>query len=1195
MKIKFTILFALLSSVAVAQNTTDFWQDVPTSNLTPSEKSGKELNLRHARHLQLSLAAMRAHLYQAPDENTATAKRKPHYVALPMPDGTMETFVVEISSVMMPELAARYPAIQSFKARSINNKDITARLDVSPYNFHAMIEREGRTIIIDPTVWTNGELYDAYYEDEVTPTATASCGTANADHLKETENPNNLGIQTRDANAAKLDLRTFRIAISTTGEYAQQFGGTIPAVLASINTALNRLNQMYEREVGIRFLLANNNDRLISLDPATDPYTNSDKGLSLVGQQVSVFASTFRIPFTDYELGHVFTANCTDVGGVVSGLACSTGRAAGVTCFPNTNIEITAVRTFAHEVGHQFTASHTFDQCPNNEDQLSPATAYETGCGRTIMSYADNPIAYFHNSSLQQIISYTRSGTASNCASTISVQNTEPEITIPYQNGFYIPIETPFELTGSATDADNDALLYTWEQFDPEAPLFRVVPPMQVPNRVFPALSSLVSGIPIFQEDLPDTTRDLTFRFTVRDNHPQAGASVWKELKFKSTKDAGPFVVKFPNDDTTKLIAGSYANVQWDVANTDKALVNCQIVNIRLSTDGGVTYPILLAQSVANTGSAQVAVPAITTNRARIRVDAADNVFFDISNEDFQIFPATQAGFTVNASPRTILRQCLPAPVQFTINTASILAFNAPVTFTLEGSLPGDAIVAFSKNPVAPGESTTLTITFNRQIESTFDLQIKATAQNGGTQTVPIRFTTISNDFSDLVTLSPLNGQSDIGLTTAFSWKRSAEATAYDFELATSPTFGTTVIASVNSVKDTFYTPNQIQLDENRLYYWRIRPINECGAGAFIEPSVFHTSTIQCNQVASTNVPINISGSGLPAINSTINITTQGVINDLNVPLIRLRYSPVKSIRVSLISPAGTEVTLYDQSCGNTFRFETGFDDEAPGAMVCPPDDKLVVRPSQALSAFKGQNTAGTWTLRTKVVTGGFGDGGSLEAWNLEFCSNLTLQNPFLVKNDTLRVPPGKTNTYTKNELEVGDNDNNASQLKYILLTLPQHGSLTRSGVTLKIGDTFTQQEVTAFLLKYTHNGDNATSDSFSFVVEDGTGGWLSTKRAPIKIDVNATVGVNDILEDNAISVFPNPTRDMLNIQFEKTPKGSLIASLYNVQGQEVLRQGFENAANVLQINTSQLASGMYFLTLRTAEGIATKKVSVQR
>ncbi|MEV0155692.1 M12 family metallo-peptidase [Micromonospora sp. NPDC050686] len=276
--------------------------------------------------------------------------------------------------------------------------------------------------------------------------------------------------------------------------------------------------------------------------------------------------------------------------------------------------------------------------------------------------------------------------------------NHAPVVTVP--DTVTIPVRTPFALTGSATDADGDPLTYLWEQNDRGAtagtalvnntktngPLFRVfseaayVSPTDTlkyhspglnavttdSTRVFPDLRQILAGntnaktgacpaappapttlsaelVDCYSEFLPTAAwvgfandRTLHFKLTARDGRPGGGGLGSADVAVVLAPGAGPFLVTSQGS-ASVLDGGSTQTVTWDVAGTDAAPVNAGQVKISLSADGGLTFPYVLAERTANTGSATVTVPNVATSRARIKIEAVGNVFFDVNDADLTI------------------------------------------------------------------------------------------------------------------------------------------------------------------------------------------------------------------------------------------------------------------------------------------------------------------------------------------------------------------------------------------------------------------------------------------------------------------------------------------------------------------------------------------------------------------------------
>ena len=1222
MKYFFTFLIVAIGILpTMAQG--NYWQDFNEASIILPQRSEVDITANEYRTLSLDFPALKTELKQAPMEFTAEAASNPLRLYLPLPNGEMELMEVVESPVMASELAAKFPSIKSFIARSATNKLTSARFDISPLGFNAIISTPEGKALISPYATEQTRFYLSYFVRnlEVDPSLipALSCGydDFDAEEVLDMEQQEALSEQTNLSfrNNDVVPLRTYRLALACTGEYGTAKGGTVEAVMATFNTAANLINQIFQLEFSARFELIPGNELLVFLNPSTDPYANANVGAALLGQNTAAITSI--IPFSEFDIGHVFTMACTDVGGIAGGTICSANKARGVTCH-YTGLNYIVTQVMAHEIGHQFSCGHSWNNCPPSLDQLSSGNAFEPGSGSTIMSYqgscgsANNipgpPGVYYNIGSLEDFIFFSRQGGGSTCGESIATENHQPVINLPYEDGFWIPLSTPFELDAPAEDIDGDVLTYCWEQYDLgpnvnlgepilNSPLFRSHPPAEESNRIFPQMFKIVNNTFDIYEVLPDYERDLTFRITVRDNNPDFGGAVWEQVAFKSDGTSGPFSVLSPSVGGESWKVGEYQEVTWDVSNTDNNRVRCYYVNVKLSTDGGFTYPYTLLENTPNDGSAFVTVPDILSNEARIRVEAANNIFFDISDEDFSIEEATEPGYTVDLNPTALPLYCYPGdPINISINTGSILDYEGELSLELLGDLPANASAAFENTTLIPGESTNLIIEFDNFIgRDTFDLQVQATAEDLPAALRELRIIVLSNDFSALELLTPENGTSGIVLSTSFSWTDIDNASSYDIEIASKADFSAAHIIEVaTGLTDPTYTPENL-FEENTIYYWRVRPVNDCGPDSFLAPFAFQTSTVDCLPNEPLDLPIALPNN--PTVRSSkIFVPNNGIISDVNLTDIEITYNPVNSLEISLISPAGTEVLLYDNNCLNTGLIALGFDDEALTGIQCPPISGNPTIPENPLSAFDGENTMGEWELKVRIVNSGFG-GGSINSWNLEFCASITLAPPTLIRNETLVTPPGVQNTITYDYLEVDDPNSAAHELVYTILQAPQHGELFRTSdpEPLQAGEQFTQETINSWNLSYVHDGSEATTDNFHFIVENAEGGWIPAQTFNIEIDEGVTVGTADGHLDNIVSLFPNPAKDEVSITFEKAVEGDLMVQILNVQGQEVRQQQFAGAGNQVQLSTASLANGIYFMTIAIDGEKITRKLAIQR
>jgi hypothetical protein len=701
------VLGMLVSSVAWGGPTEAYWHDDASRN--PSSDAPHPTQFRA---LSLDTAGVARYLKDAHERGIATS------IALPQPDGGFADFMVVDSGTLPAELQQKYPDILSFKGSDAQGRPV--RLDVSPMGFQAMVFDPAGIWVVRPEVLGAGTAYLSFKRAGLEVPG----GTGRCEVHESTIDPAGRNLApTEPMTQTGINHRVYRAAVAANHQYiAAVGGGTVAGGLSATVVAVNRVTQVYETELSIQLTLVPNNDLIMYASATGDPFGSN--GTGVIGTSTTVINGV--IGAANYDIGHVFTTGSGGVAGL--GVVCGGAKGRGTTGLPNPIGDAFYIDFVAHEMGHQFGADHPFNGTVGNcsGSNRNGPTAYEPGSGSTIMGYAGicgaddlqpHSDPFFHATSLQEINSYTNAG--GNCSANTVNDNHAPVIDVGNLTGGYIiPKSTPFYLSGSATDPDEgDTVTYSWEEWDlgpavplsagdnGSSPIFRAWPPTVSGARIFPKLSTLLTGVALKGETLPTTTRALKFRLTARDQRPAQGTTQSADITINVTSTAGPFQVTAPNT-AVSWAQGSAQTVTWDVANTVSAPVNCVSVDIALSADGGYTFPYDLATGIFNSGSASITVPVIATTQARVSVTCVDNIFFDISNANFTIPPAVGT-FTVGGNVTGLAGNGLA--LQLNGGNDIAIAVNGAFTFPTAAADGTVYTVTASTSPTNPAQTCTVT------------------------------------------------------------------------------------------------------------------------------------------------------------------------------------------------------------------------------------------------------------------------------------------------------------------------------------------------------------------------------------------------------------------------------------------------------------------------------------------------------
>jgi gliding motility-associated-like protein len=1025
-KLRSFLLFSIFTICYGAAQTNPIWTETTSANLLLFQKNAKTTKQTNERIYKLDLKALKGLLQYSQNNNRRAFKKSDILIPFPNKKGKFQTYKVVEVSTLAPELQKKYPNIKSYRGISNDSLQTKITFSLSTLGLHFMkFQKNGNSEFIDP--YTKDAItYKVYTKSDLDfDSVKKECQV-----LEET-----LQTEPQRRVASKLSThagvsRVFKLALSCTGEYAEWHltNQGIPetatdiikkeTVLAAMNTSMTRLNGIFENELALTMQLVANTDELIFLDPDTDGYTGNND-FQLINE-VQTRCDTI-IGTENYDIGHLFNTGYSGLAQLNS--PCTLSKARGVSGLSPALGDSFDVDFVAHEMGHQFGATHTFNNsCGNNIYTISSA---EPGSGSTIMAYTgicspnvqSNSDDYFHGISLQQMYYNINFGN-SQCAEQTTIVNAVPTASAGLD--YTIPASTPFVLKGEGTSSTGN-MTYTWEQIDTEVaimpplatntagPLFRTLKGTSDSERHFPKITTTILGSTgTTWEQLPSVSRTLNFRLTTRDNGIPYGQFDIDDTKITVLTTDEAF--KVTSQETSETFDGGVSNtITWQVAETNLPPFNVNFVNILLSTDGGLTYTTTLASNIPNNGSHNIIVPNIATTQARIKVEAVDNIFYNINASDIVI---EKSKFIMNFAENEA-QTCVPSDAVYQIEYKTFEDFNETTTFSVSNLPQGTSAVFNPETATADGTMVTLTITNISNASNGIHHPLVTASSLSEEKNMTLDLTIDRYIETEPYLSYPANNAHSLTCDIEFLWTTETTINNHIIEIATDLAFSN-IVETENTPLKKYQAKN---LQENTTYYWRVRETNSCNTGnnsliyafqtGLIEEFIFNNNTAQ-------EIPDNDSDGITSIINISDNISIKEVAINLDIA-----HSYIGDLKISVVNPVNEQVVLVVASDKEGENYaNTVFEDKANTSITegaAPYTGSF--RPIEPLGTYEDNQSAGNWTL--KISDNANQDLGNLNNWKITLygIDQSSLSNPPIVPNFSPKITMG----FSPNEDGIND------------------------------------------------------------------------------------------------------------------------------------------------------------------------------
>jgi len=393
------LIFSVFCGFVSNAQTEKFWKEVPNNEGIVKHKSVTRGNFPlEFKLFQLDLDGIKQALLSAPDRKELD--KRGVIIALPNADGKLERFEMFEASNFDAELQAQYPNIRAYAGMGIDDKTAQVRLSFGVNSLQTMTFRANKSTEFMEPYNSDATIFSVYKKSNVNNKLPFTCLTNEEQQIAD------LGRNGNTTMTSDPVLRTFRLALSCTAEYANYFGASNATqsalVLTAYNNTMTRVNGVNNRDLAIHMNIVANSTNVIFYNPATDPYSDAVTGAagdwnlelqntlssSLTGPATSLAANNAA-----YDIGHLFGASGGGGNAGCIGCICTNDTAATDdknkgSGFTSPADDVPSGDSFdidyvAHEMGHQLGANHTFTHSRENN-----SVNYEPGGGSTIMAYA---------------------------------------------------------------------------------------------------------------------------------------------------------------------------------------------------------------------------------------------------------------------------------------------------------------------------------------------------------------------------------------------------------------------------------------------------------------------------------------------------------------------------------------------------------------------------------------------------------------------------------------------------------------------------------------------------------------------------------------------------------------------------------------------------------------------------------------